>query len=124
MNAPTTAVQVIDRLEDILRQIAVLPEPTGLVADDRGDVRLALRSSSWDEVLDLALTEMRRYGAGSPQVTRRLAALLDGVQSVAPAERLPAIERQRQELTAAVAAAVPGESDREQGLTADRRGLG
>ena len=50
VNAPTTAVQVIDRLEDILRQIAVLPEPTGLVADDRGDVRLALRSSSWDEV--------------------------------------------------------------------------
>ena len=109
MNAPTTAVQVIDRLEDILRQIAVLPEPTGLVADDRGHVRLALRSSSWDEVLELALTEMRRFGAGSPQVSRRLVALLDGVQAVAPAERVPAIERQRQELTAAVGTAVPGE---------------
>jgi uncharacterized membrane protein len=124
VNAPTTAVQVIDRLEDILRQIAVLPEPTGLVADDRGDVRLALRSSSWDEVVDLALTEMRRCGAESPQVTRRLVALLDGVQSVAPIERLPAIERHRRELKMAVAAAVPGESDREHGLIADRRGLG
>ena len=124
VNAPTTAVQVIDRLEDILRQIAVLPEPTGLVADDRGDVRLALQACSWDEVLDLALTEIRRFGAGSPQVSRRLAALLDGVQSVAPAERQPAIERHRQRLKMAVVTAVPDESDREVGLTPDRRGLG
>ena len=124
VNAPTTAVQVIDRLEDILRQIATLPESTGLVADDRGDVRLTLRTRSWDEVLVLALTEIRQFGAGSPQVSRRLVALLDGVQAVAPAERLPAIERQRQELTAAVTAALLEERDREVALTPDRRGLG
>jgi uncharacterized membrane protein len=124
VNAPTTAVQVVDRLEDILRQIVTLPEPTGLVADDRGDVRLALRTWSWDDVLVLALTEIRRFGAGSPQVSRRLAALLDGVQTVAPAERQPAIERHRQMLKTAVVSAVPNESDQQTGLTPDRRGLG
>ena len=60
----------------------------------------------------------------APQVTRRLVALLDGVQSVAPADRLPAIERHRRELKSAVAAAVPDESDRKVGLMPDRRGLG
>ncbi len=39
INQPTTAVQVIDRLEDILRRIAASTRPTGYYADGRGQVR-------------------------------------------------------------------------------------
>jgi len=124
VNAPTTAVQVIDRLEDILRQIAGLPDPTGLITDEDGEVRLVMRPYTWDETLALALTEIRRYGAGSPQVTRRLAGLFDSVAAVATAGHLPAIERQRRELVTAVGAAVPGQADREFALAPDRLGLG
>ena len=40
INAPTSAVQVLDRLSDLLPQIAERPDPTGLFADETGNVRL------------------------------------------------------------------------------------
>ena len=124
VNAPTTAVQVIDRLEDILRQIAGLPDPTGLITDEDGEVRLIMKSHTWDETVDLALAEIRLFGATSPQVTRRLAGLLDTVALVATEVHQPAIERQRRQLVAAVQAAVAEQADRQFALTSDRRGLG
>ena len=64
VNAPTTAMQVIDRLEDILRQIADVPEPTGLVADDRGDVRLGPANDLMGRGPRPRAHRDRRYGAG------------------------------------------------------------
>ena len=37
VNDPTTAVQVIDRVADLLGQIVHHPDPTGWYADDCGD---------------------------------------------------------------------------------------
>ena len=72
LNQPTTAVQVIDRLQDILLRISRRPEPTGLFADDNGAVRLVQQVPTFDGLLDLAFTEITADGADSPQVARRL----------------------------------------------------
>ncbi len=73
---PTTAVQAIDRLHDLLRQIAPRPIPDGRHADGDGTTRLVVPVMSWEDYVHLAFDEIRLAGAGSPQVTRRLRAAL------------------------------------------------
>jgi uncharacterized membrane protein len=81
VNQPTTAVQVIDRLADLLRRIAASPGLTGYYADGAGQVRFIEPVMSWDDCLDLAFTEITSYGAGSAQVTRRLLSAYDVIES-------------------------------------------
>jgi uncharacterized membrane protein len=84
VNQPTTAVIVIDRLEELLLRIARRPQPTGFFVDTDGVVRLMHPGPTWAETVDLAFTEIAIYGAPSPAVIRRLAATYDRLeQSVA-----------------------------------------
>ncbi len=80
VNQPTTAIQVIDRLEDIIRRIAANPRLSGYYADVAGRIRLVEPVLSWDDSLDLAFTEITVYGATSPQVVRRLLAAYDVIE--------------------------------------------
>ena len=124
VNAPTTAVQVIDRLQDILRQVAAAPDQTGLYADEDGVVRLIGEIRTWDEVVDLALTEIREFGASSPQVTRRHSALIATLREVVPERRRAALERHGELLRLAVGRAVSDSKPAEFALQPDRKGLG
>lgn len=81
INQPTTAIQVIDRLEDIMRRIGVNPRLSGYYADAAGRVRLVEPVLTWDDSLDLAFTEITVYGASSPQVVRRLLAAYDVIEA-------------------------------------------
>src|SRR6202000_375380 len=68
VNQPTTAVLVIDSLEDILLQIAQAPRQSGCYTDRDGTVRLVKPLPGWEGCLDLAFTEITVYGATSPPV--------------------------------------------------------
>ena len=74
VNDPTTAVQAIDRISDLLAISGTRPDPTGLRVDSEGAVRVKQKLRNFDGLLVLALTEIIRYGAGAPQVVRRSAA--------------------------------------------------
>ena len=80
VNDPTTAVQALDRLNDLLVVAAVRPPPTGLRIDAHHVPRLQLRVADFEQLLTLAVTEIIRYGADAPQVVRRLSALLDELE--------------------------------------------
>jgi uncharacterized membrane protein len=121
---PTTAVQAIDRLHDILRQLARRPFPDGRHRDDAGKVRLTVHSMSWEAYVLLATEEIRLAGAASPQVTRRLKAALTDLRSIAPPERVDVIDRQLERLAAAAEAARDHERDVEMALADDRKGIG
>ena len=84
---PTTAVQAIDRLHDILRQLARRPFPDGRHRDKTGQIRLSTKTMSWEAYVLLATEEIRLAGAGSPQVTRRLKAMLEDLRSIVSPER-------------------------------------
>ncbi len=71
INQPTTAVVVIDRLEELLLRIARRPQPTGFFVDTDGVLRLMHPEPTWAETVDLAFTEVTIYGASSPTVIRR-----------------------------------------------------
>jgi Predicted membrane protein (DUF2254) len=49
MQDPTTTVQAIDRLHDIVRQLAGRTFPDGHHRDEEGVVRLSEKSMSWDD---------------------------------------------------------------------------
>lgn len=121
---PTTAVQAIDRLHDLLRQLARRPFPDGRHRDEDGKVRLVVRSMDWDAYVHLAFDEIRLAGAGSPQISRKLKAVLTDLRSIVPAERLPVIETQLELLQAATEAAMDDERDVELALRGDHEGIG
>jgi uncharacterized membrane protein len=103
VNDPTSAVEGIDTLELMLLRLGKRPLQSSAIEDDEGRVRLLVPFPGWDELVDLALTEIRRYGADAPQVARRMTALLERLtESLAP-ERQPALDRHRRALESTLA---------------------
>lgn len=125
MNDPTTAVQAIDQIHDLLRRLATADYPTGYYLDEPGALRAMRPLHRWDDYLDLALTEIRQYGATSVQVQRRLRALLADLTEAtrdAP-ERARPITRHLELLELSVLTGLP-EGDRELARVPDEQGLG
>ena len=78
VNDPTTAVQALDRIEALLVELAAAPPgPVARASTTTDAARASSRRPRWTDYLELALTEIRRYGAGSAQIVRRLHALYD-----------------------------------------------
>jgi uncharacterized membrane protein len=123
VNDPTTAVQAIDRISDLLAITGDRPDPTGLRVDSSGTVRVKRKLRNFDGLLVLSLTEVIRYGADAPQVARRLHAMLNELEATLPAQRQAAIARQRSQLEAAVSVMLPAPFASVASV-ADRHGLG
>jgi uncharacterized membrane protein len=121
---PTTAVQAIDRLHDILRQLVRRPFPDGNHRDSSGVLRLSVPTMSWDAYVHLAFDEIRLAGAGSPQVARRLKSALSDLRDIAPADRREVINKQLELLTHATRAAIPDARELRIALREDREGFG
>ncbi len=79
INDPTTAVQAIDQIEDLLRRLARHELDAGRFADAEGTARLFVPMPTWNDYLSLALDEIRMFGVGSVQVMRRLRHTLKGL---------------------------------------------
>jgi uncharacterized membrane protein len=125
VNDPTTAVQALNHLGDLLYLIGGI-DLTGRaeVRDASGRVRLLLVTRRWEDYLALGITEIRQYGANSVQVTRRLRALLEGLLATVRPECRPAVLEELQRLDASVAATFGGSVDLDRALAADRQGIG
>jgi uncharacterized membrane protein len=121
---PTTAVQALDRLHDIMRQIARRPLHSGRYDDATGTTRLVVPTMAWDGFVRVAFDEIRQVGAGSPQVSRRLRAVLDDLLEVAPPDRRPALERQRALLGTIADRVNATDADRQAATVPDPSGLG
>jgi uncharacterized membrane protein len=120
VNQPTTAVLVIDSLEDVLLQIARSPRQSGCYTDRDGTVRLVKPVPGWDDCLDLAFTEITVYGATSPQVARRLLAAYATLEAGADPARRAGVTARREELARQLAS----DGTAQQALRPDPMGLG
>lgn len=123
LNDPTTAVQAIDHVHDLLRRIVARPWPSANRRDEDGNVRLVLPEASWDDYVTLAVTEIRRSGRDSIQVLRRLRAMLEDLRDVAPLGRRAPMERELR-LIDANAADVDPSWDAGLARRADMQGIG
>jgi len=84
INDPTTASNVIDRIEDLLMVLITRDLNVGSLYDAEGKLRVVVPVPSWDEYLAIAVTEIRQYGYSSIQVIRRLRRMLEDLLDVAP----------------------------------------
>lgn len=121
---PTTTVQAINAIHDILRRLAPREFPSGHHHDAHGHLRLVERVMSWEGYVRLAFDELRLAGASSPQVARRLRAALDDLRTVAPPERWPPLDRQRTLFDDAVRRAYTDDTDVDAALLPDMQGIG
>ena len=124
VNDPTTAVQALDRIHDALGQLAVRSDPDPWIRDADGAPRAWVRVTTWDELVALALDEVRVAGRGSLQVQRRLAAMLDDLLAVAPPARIEALQVRRDALRRSIDDAFADPLDRQLAASADPTGIG
>jgi uncharacterized membrane protein len=125
VNDPTTAVQAIDAIEDLVRAIAGRVLSSSLTRDEDGQVRVVWPPGSWDRLLDLAFTEIRHYGGTSVQVCRRLRAALLDLKGATDPIRHAALDAQLAHLDATVDTSfIRGSHEHELAAGADRLGLG
>jgi len=105
VNDPTTAVYTLGHISATLCSLAELPiQSTGLTDDD-DLVRVIIKPHDFVSLLDIAMTQPRRYGASDPGVVERLFQLLQEVGYRAErTEQTQAVLQQIDRLEASVAA--------------------
>lgn len=124
INDPTTAVQALDQIEDLLLRLGRSDLDVGRVRDAEGQLRLEMPVPSWDDLVVLALDEIRFCGATSVQVMRRVRALLrDLTEHVLP-ERRPALEHYLVRVEKGIRRDFADDDDQRDALADDRQGLG
>ncbi len=126
VNDPTTAVQVLNHLEDMLTLIGTTPGLTGRweFRDDADKLRLVMPARRWDDFLVLGVTEIRQYGATSIQVVRRLRAMLDTLQETVLPEYAAAVTDELQRLDDTVALEWGDTPDGGRSQRSDMQGIG
>jgi uncharacterized membrane protein len=125
INDPTTAVQAIDQIEDLLRRLARHHLHAGFVSDSKGILRLVVPMPTWEDYLTLAFDEIRQFGTSSIQVMRRLRAALIGLADFTTiAERAEAVQRYLAHLDLVIERSPLDSEDKAMALQEDRQGLG
>jgi uncharacterized membrane protein len=124
VNDPTTAVQTLDQIEDLLLRLGRRRLEVGGYFDAGNNLRVLINLPTWDDFLDLAFDEIRFYGSTSIQVMRRMKALVNELMSVLPEERRPALRRWQESLQLSVEHSFAYGEDRLAASVEDRQGLG
>lgn len=124
INDPTTAVQALDQIEDMLLRLGQRRLQMGVYRDENNSIRLVVPFPKWEDFLRLGLDEIRFCGANSIQVMRRMNALIKNLLDVLPAVRHPELHRWEQRLQATVERAFTDEQEKKDASVADRQGLG
>jgi uncharacterized membrane protein len=125
INDPTTAVQALNHIANLLRLLGSTPLHASLTfRDSGGTARLLMPGRSWDDYLTLAVTEIREYGANSIQVNRRLRAMLEDLQQTVRPEYRAAVDTQIIKLNATVASSFADSPDQAQAEARDAQGIG
>lgn len=124
VNDPTTAVQALDEIEDLLRRIGTRHLDVGRVTDENDVLRVIFPAPSWEDFLSLAFDETRFYGATSLQVMRRLRTALYDLDRVVPPSRQRAVRSYLGHLDAMVKKSISDAEDLTTALQQDRQGLG
>ena len=124
VNDPTTAVQALNEIEDLLLRLGRRRLEIGTYRDTAGKPKFLLRYPTWEDFLRLALDEIRFYGASSVQVMRRMKALIAELISMLPEERSPALHYWQARLQSTVEGAFTDKEDILDASDEDRQGLG
>jgi uncharacterized membrane protein len=124
VNDPTTAVQALDQIEDLLLRLGLRHLEIGLFRDSDDKLKLVVPFPSWDDLLRLAFDEIRTYGRTSVQVMRRMNALVSDLIPALPEERRPALRHWSARLKTTISRSFADDEERLDASKEDRQGLG
>lgn len=124
INDPTTAVQALDQIEDLLSRLGRSHLETGHYRDVDGRLRVVMPRAAWEDYLRLGLDEIRFCGAESVQVMRRMMALIKGLLEVLPEERHAGLRHWEKRLAWTIRRSFEDTEERLDAAVADRQGLG
>jgi uncharacterized membrane protein len=124
VNDPTTAVQALDQIGDLLLRLGERRLEIGEFRDGGGRIRLVIPFPAWEDFVRLALDEILFCGANSIQVMRRMNALVSDLILVVPEERRAVLKYWQGRLKASIARSFADEQDKLDASVADRQGLG
>jgi uncharacterized membrane protein len=125
INDPSTAVQILARITDLLRCIGrtELRVPLRLRGAG-GEIRVVLSVPRWEDYLMLGMTEIREYGGDSIQVVRALRKYLQDLhRDILPPHR-PAVEEELRRLDATVELRFSDSPDQDRARWGDTQGIG
>ena len=125
VNDPTTAVQVLDHIGEVLGLIGRtdLEQRTKPASADT-PAAVVMVTRRWEDFVTLGLTEIREFGATSVQIMRRLRALLEELLETVRPEHRAAVEEELRRLDATVADSWRDSVDLDRASGADRQGIG
>lgn len=104
VNDPTTAVHALGHLAAVLADLAEIPPEPATIVDDTGRDRLVTCRTGFAELVETALQQPRRYGAGDPDVVARLYGVIAEVaRHVGDDERASVLRSQLERLSASAA---------------------
>lgn len=100
INDPTTAVHALNHSSALLCELAQRRLGPHLLRDDQGRARVLLNQPDLDDLLELALVQPRRYGAGDPMVLAQFFVMLRDLAWHAAEDQRPMIAHQLARLRA------------------------
>ena len=124
INDPSTAVMAIDQLHRLLGNVGRRHLHEDALLDANGALRLIFQTPGWDDFVQLAVSEIRLYGAGNFQVSRRLRAMIENLLESLPDNRRPALRRELDLLDRALPKLHEFPEDLDLARKADFQGLG
>src|SRR5271165_2703017 len=124
INDPTTAVQALDQIEDLLLLLGQRHLEIGRYTDSDGALRLVVPFPAWDDLVRLAFDEICSYGATSAQVMRRMNALIADLTRAVPEQRRATLKHWDRRLKSTIARSFADSEERLDASTEDRQGFG
>ncbi|WP_200942641.1 DUF2254 domain-containing protein [Knoellia sp. Soil729] len=91
VNDPTTAVQALDHLHDIVRRLATRALPPRQRVTDEGRLLLSVPQPDFADYLALAFDEIAHWGRDSPRIERRIEIALRDLEVAARPEHRGAV---------------------------------
>jgi uncharacterized membrane protein len=125
INDPTTAVQAMDQIEDLMRRLGRRELDVGYARDTTGILRVIFPVPTWDDYLHLSFDEIRQFGGNSVQLMRRLrSALSEVAEAVASETRTATMQAYLNQLDHGISRSLLDADDRVYASHEDRQGLG
>jgi uncharacterized membrane protein len=109
INDPTTACHCIDRLTQLLRAMGKRDSPSPL-RTKQGKIHFVARATTFEQVLQLAFSQILHFGRDNPAIVRKLGDSLQILHDLLPTNRHPPLH----ELRAAIGNRGSGIGNREE----------
>jgi uncharacterized membrane protein len=124
INDPTTAVQALDQIEDLLLRLGRRRLEIGAMRDSKGALKVVIPGPTWEDFIILAFDEIRICGSRSVQVMRRMKALASDLITALPPERHASLRHYRERLNATIVRSFEDVLEQQEASIEDRQGLG